>query len=417
MMRWTPDSRLQRIRARAGAAMIGIDTMNDPGPSLTPFSTNSWSPFRVMVATLVVLGVLLGAWVIVQISTVVLIVVLGLVFAAAIEPLVYRIRRAGLPRSQAIGLAYLIVFGIVGGILYFIVPQFVHQFSELNTAVPGIFQTLREQTASSSIDFIRTTGYQTVVRIESTYNGFRNSPSIAKDQAFGLASSIAGGLFIVASMLIVAFYWLTEKATAKRLVLDLFPLRRRARAHAIWDEIEFRLGGWTRGQLTLMAVIGTISGIGFFIIGVPYWLALAFLAGLTEAIPYIGPVIGGATAFLVALSDSTHKALAVAIFVFAVQQLEGNVLVPRIMKNAVGMSPLTVTIAVMIGGVLYGPIGTLLSIPLGAVAQVLVTNLTRLNDDRITSELRYMELSPISALLDDPPDDQQDHITSPAAPR
>lgn len=372
--------------------------MNDPSTPRASLSSSPWSPFRVMVATLVVLGVLLGAWVLVQISTIILIILLGLVFAAAIEPLVYRIRRAGVPRSQAIGIAYLMVFGIVGGILYFIVPQFVHQFSELNSAIPGIFRSLREQTATSDVEFVRTTGYQTVVRIQSGYDRLRNSPSIAQDQAFGLASSIAGGLFIVASMLIVAFYWLTEKATAKRIVLELFPISRRARAHAIWDEIEFRLGGWTRGQLTLMATIGAISGIGFFIIGVPYWLALAFLAGLTEAIPYIGPVIGGAAAFLVALSDSTHKALAVAIFVFAVQQLEGNFLVPRIMKNAVGMSPLTVTIAVMIGGVLYGPIGTLLSIPIGAAAQVLVMNLTRLNDDRINNELRYMELSPMPAL-------------------
>lgn len=369
--------------------------MNDPVPSIAPLSSNPWSPFRVMVATLVVLGVLLGAWVLVQISTIILIILLGLVFAAAIEPLVYRIRRSGIPRSQAIGLAYLLVFGIVGGILFFIVPQFVHQFSELNTAIPDIFRNLREQTATSNVEFVRTTGYQTVVRIESAYNRLRNSPSIAQDQAFGLASSIAGGLFIVASMLIVAFYWLTEKATAKRIVLQLFPLPRRAQAHAIWDEIEYRLGGWTRGQLTLMGIIGTLSGIGFFIIGVPYWLALALFAALTEAIPYIGPVIGGGAAFLIALSDSTHKAIAVAIFVFALQQLEGNVLVPRIMKNAVGMSPLTVTIAVLIGGVLYGPLGTLLSIPLGAAAQVLVTNLTRLNDDRINNELRYMALSPL----------------------
>lgn len=348
-----------------------------------------------MVATLVVLGVLLAAWVVVEISTIILIIVLGIVFAAAIEPLVYRIRRGGVPRAQAIGIAYLLVFGLLGGMLYLVFHEVGHQFAELNSAIPDIFLSLREQTATSGIPFVRTTGYETVIRIESAYYDLRSSPSIGKDQVFGLASSIAGGLFIVASMLIVGFYWLNEKATVKRIILGLFPLPRRARAHAIWDEIEFRLGGWTRGQLTLMGIIGTLSGIGFFIIGVPYWLALALFAALTEAIPYIGPVIGGGAAFLIALSDSTHKAIAVAIFVFAVQQLEGNVLVPRIMKNAVGMSPLTVTIAVLIGGVLYGPVGTLLSIPLGAAAQVLVTNLTRINDDRINNELRYMELSPL----------------------
>jgi len=356
---------------------------------------NPWSPFRVMVATLVVLGVLLAAWVVVEISTIILIIVLGIVFAAAIEPLVYRIRRGGVPRAQAIGIAYLLVFGLLGGMLYLVFHEVGHQLSELNSAIPDIFLSLREQTATSGIPFVRTTGYETVIRIESAYYDLRNSPSIGKDQIFGLASSIAGGLFIVASMLIVGFYWLNEKATVKRVVLGLFPLPRRARAHAIWDEIEFRLGGWTRGQLTLMGIIGTLSGIGFFLIGVPYWLALALFAALTEAIPYIGPVIGGGAAFLIALSDSTHKAIAVAIFVFALQQLEGNVLVPRIMKNAVGMSPLTVTIAVLIGGVLYGPLGTLLSIPLGAAAQVLITNLTRLNDDRINNELRYMALSPL----------------------
>ncbi|MGB3328550.1 MAG: AI-2E family transporter, partial [Thermomicrobiales bacterium] len=115
--------------------------MTETVPPVSPLSSNPWSPFRVMIATLVVLGVLLAAWVVVQISTVILIIVLGLVFAAAIEPLVYRIRRGGIPRSQAIGLAYILVFGIVGGILYFIVPQFLHQFSELNKAIPGIFQS------------------------------------------------------------------------------------------------------------------------------------------------------------------------------------------------------------------------------------------------------------------------------------
>ena len=96
------------------------------------------------------------------------------------------------------------------------------------------------------------------------------------------------------SLLIVAFYWMTERATIKRVMLGLIPLRQRARAHEIWDEIEYRIGGWTRGQLLLMFIIGISSGIAYWAMELPFWLALAIWAGITEAIPYIGPFIGGA---------------------------------------------------------------------------------------------------------------------------
>ncbi|MEJ7900634.1 MAG: AI-2E family transporter, partial [Thermomicrobiales bacterium] len=169
-----------------------------------------------------------------------------------------------------------------------------------------------------------------------------------------------------------------------------------ARAHEIWDEIEFRIGGWTRGQLVLMVIVGTFSGVAYWFIDLRFWLALAIWAGLTEAIPFIGPFIGGGTAALFALADSPEKALWVILFVVILQQLEGAVLVPRIMKNAVGMSPLTVVLAVLIGNALAGPIGSLLAIPIGAACQVLVSNLLRGRDDRIATDLSTMDIAPLS---------------------
>jgi predicted PurR-regulated permease PerM len=128
----------------------------------------------------------------------------------------------------------------------------------------------------------------------------------------------------------------------------------------------------------------------------PFWLALAIWAGLTEAIPFIGPFLGGGTAALVALTDSPEKALWVVIFAVVLQQVEGAVLVPRVMKNAVGMSPLTVVLAVLIGNALAGLMGSLLAIPIGAAIQVLVSNLLRGQDSRLSAELSTMDISPLS---------------------
>lgn len=350
-----------------------------------------------MVATLVVIGVLFGVWFVVEIRSILLLLVLGIIFGAAIEPLVYRFRRSGLSRSQATLLVYLLLFGTIGVALYFLIPQLINQVQALDRGMPDVFKHLQEQALASNSSFINRTGYQTITRIEDGYNCIRTSPNIGQNQLFDVATSAAGAAFTAISLMIIAFYWMTEKATIKRIVLALFPFSKRTRAHAIWDEIEFRLGGWTRGELTLMAVIGMISGTGYYFIGVQFWLALAILAGLMEVVPFVGPFIGGGAPVLVALADSPQKAIAVLIFVLVYQQVEQGYIVPRIMKNSVGMSPLTVVLTILVGSVLYGPVGAILAIPVGAAVQVVINNLTRLRDDRIRDELRELEITPLTA--------------------
>jgi predicted PurR-regulated permease PerM len=126
-----------------------------------------------------------------------------------------------------------------------------------------------------------------------------------------------------------------------------------------------------------MVTIGVFSAIGYFLMDLPFWLPLGIWAGLTEVIPFIGPYLAGGAAVTVALTVSLEKALLVVIFVVVLQQIEGAVLVPRVMKNAVGMSPLTVILAVLVGGAVGGPIGAILAIPVGAACQVLLHDLLK----------------------------------------
>lgn len=358
----------------------------------------STQPFllRVAIATLMIIGIAVSAWLVWQVRSILLLLGVGILFGAIIEPLVNRLRRIGLSRAQALLILYVAFFTIVGVALYYILPLLAKQITAFDDAIPAIFQNLREQALQSGSALIRQSGFRSLMQLENAWNNVRNSPNFDPDQAFSIVNSVfAFGLTSI-SMLIVTFYWTVEKLSVKRWILALFPFSHRGRVHTVWDEIEYKIGGWARGQLLLMLIIGTIFGAVFWAIDLRFWLALGILSGITEAVPYIGPIFAGAVAALVALTESPEKALMVVVIAFAVQQLEGAFLVPRIMKSSVGLTPLTVVLAVLIGNALGGPIGSIIAIPLGAAAQVLVGALLRSRDDSIADELRTLDVRPLS---------------------
>jgi predicted PurR-regulated permease PerM len=335
------------------------------------------TPTRVMINTAAALSVIGMAWLLIHVRAILLLLILGILFAAAIEPLVNRLRSRGLPRGQAILLVYVALIASIGFVLYLVLPSLVRQATRLYEDLPLILDNLRQQAIKSNNEFVRTAGQQFLNRAIRAYYTLKANPPIEGSTAIQFATSAVGVLFTTVSVMIVAFYWLTEKAIIKRIILGFFPYDRRDRAHALWDEIESRLGGWTRGQLVLCFVIGALSTIAYYLIGLDFWLALGIFAGITEIIPFIGPFIGGGAAAMIALTDSWEKAVMVAVFAIILQQLEGAFLVPRVMRNAVGMTPLTVILAVLVGGALSGPVGAIIAIPLGAAIQVLVQDLLR----------------------------------------
>lgn len=351
---------------------------------------------RVVLAAITIIGILVSAWFIWQIRSILLLLGVGILFAAIIEPLVNRLRRIGLSRGQSLLILYVAFFAVLGTALYYVLPLLAKQVSAFDDAVPAIFDNLRQQALQSGSALIRQSGFRALMQLENAWNNVRNNPDFNPDQAFSIVNSLFAFGLTAISILIVTFYWTVEKLSIKRWVLGLFPFSHRSRAHMIWDEIEYKIGGWARGQLLLMLIIGVIFGALFYAIDLRFWLALAILSGLTEAVPYIGPIFAGAVAALVALTDSPEKAITVVMLAFAVQQLEGAFLVPRIMKSSVGLTPLTVVLAVLIGNALGGPVGAIIAIPLGAAAQVIVSSLLRSRDDSIADELRTLDVQPLT---------------------
>lgn len=351
---------------------------------------------RVTIATVLVIAIVISAFFLWQVRSILLLLAIGILVGAIIDPLVNRMRRVGFSRGQALLLIYVLFFAILSAGIYYLSPLLVRQIGNFDKAIPDVLENLRNQAMASENDTIRRSGVRVIRQMETSWNSFRNDPNVDPDQAFTFVNSLFSTSLSVISMLIVTFYWTVEKVAIKRGFLGLFPFSSRPRAHAIWDEVEYRIGGWARGQLLLMLAIGVITGAVYYSIDLRFWLALAIFAGLTEVIPYIGPILGGSAAALVALTDSPQKAILVVVLVFAIQQLEGAFLVPRIMKHAVGMTPLTVVLAVLIGNQLGGPAGSIIAIPIGAAVQVIITSLLRSRDNVIDAELSTLSVQPLS---------------------
>lgn len=351
---------------------------------------------RVTIATILVIAIAVGAYFVWQVRSILLLLAIGILFGAIVDPLVNRIRRIGLSRGQALLSIYVVFFAVLGVGIYYVSPLLARQIGNFDKAIPEIFENLRNQAIVMENQTFKRSSLRVITQIESAWNGLRYDPNVNPDQAFSFVNTIFGASLSVISMLIVTFYWTVEKVAIKRGFLGLFPFGVRPRAHSIWDEVEYRIGGWARGQLLLMLSIGVISGTVYWAIDLRFWLALGIFAGLTEVIPYIGPILGGAAAAVVALTDSPQKAILVLILVFAIQQLEGAFLVPRIMKHAVGMTPLTVILAVLIGNQLGGPAGSIIAIPIGAAVQVIVSSLLRSRDNIIDAELSTLSVQPLS---------------------
>jgi predicted PurR-regulated permease PerM len=179
-------------------------------------------------------------------------------------------------------------------------------------------------------------------------------------------------VFSVVTVFLLAYYWLAERSTIKRAVLRLVPPARAGRVNATWLAVEAKLGGWVRGQLLVMLALGVMAGIAYTVLGLPNPVLLGVLAGVAEMIPLVGPFLAFLPALLVAVAVDPTKVLFLVPIAIVIQQIEGNLLIPRIMSHAVGVSPLTVILGILIGSIVYGPLGAFLAVPIAAAVQVIL---------------------------------------------
>jgi predicted PurR-regulated permease PerM len=276
-----------------------------------------------------------------------------------------------MPRGVAILLVYAGFFATVLAIALIVVPAAVGQFNDIVAGLPPLLDRAREWAAD-----LRPRGLSTSITalIDSLERSVAPPPP-GPDDVVQVGLTVAEVVVSIGTVLAIVFFWLVEHARLQRFALAFLPAHRRAGARDAWNEIENRLGLWVRGQLILMATIGGASAVALTLLGVPSALLLALVAAITEAIPIVGPVLGAIPAVLVAATVSPELALLVAGVYLVIQIVEGNVLVPMVMRNTIGLSPFLVIVSLLVGGAVAGIAGALFAVPVAAAVLVVLERL------------------------------------------
>ncbi len=320
------------------------------------------------VLAIVVLGALVQAAV-----DVLVLVFVSVLLAATLDPLVEGLRaRLPLTRVKTIALVYVSLVLVAVGTALLLVPATVSQLSSLSSRLPSLLAEADEWTASLEPAVVGTTLARLLQTLEQTF--IRSGVTGADPEAvvqFGLTAADAA--LAVLTVLTLVFFWLISRETMQRFVLSLLPHGERRAVRTAWNEIEQRLGYWLRGQLTLMAAVGAMTAAAYLLLGLENALLLGLFAGIAELIPIVGPAIGAVPALIAALvAGGPELALLVAGVYVVIQLLEGHVLVPMIMRNAVGLPPFVVIVALLIGAAVAGLIGALLAVPVAAAIAVVL---------------------------------------------
>ena len=341
-----------------------------PNGTATPFFLQPITNKQVAIGTMLVALVLLSLGLIVALRYVFLMLFLGIVVATALTPVVDRLRTFGLAQSKATLIAFTALLLIIGGIVAALAPFFVVQFVQALTDLPKFYAGFRTTVSSSNSQFLRGLGAQLP---SDPFSGLAGDNGIALgSQMTLLLPSLVSTLLFSTLVIILSYYWLYYRALAIQSIALLVPINQRAGAIELWNEIETKIGAFVRGLAILGFVIGLLSAIGYVAIGLPYGLTIAIIAGILEAIPYVGPLITVVLAGIVGMSVSQPMALMAIGIAMVIQFLENSIVVPRVMDRAVGVSPVVTLLALAVFSDLFGLLGALLAVPLAAVFQVLL---------------------------------------------
>ncbi len=221
--------------------------------------------------------------------------------------------------------------------------------------------------------------YQRIIIPESVRLEIDNAIFNIEQALTGTIGQIVNGLlsifshtFSIAIAPVLAFYILNDQEEISRRFLEILPFRWRSEFIYLWQEIDRVLMKFIRGHLTVALLVGVLTSVGLFLIGLDFPFLLGLIAGLADIIPYFGPIIGTIPALTLALLHSKKMAFSVLVVMAVVQQLESNIISPKILGSSVGLHPLTVIFVLLLGGKLYGIIGMLLAVPATAITRILI---------------------------------------------
>ncbi|MFA6382805.1 MAG: AI-2E family transporter [Parcubacteria group bacterium] len=313
--------------------------------------------------------ILIGLWFLYFIRDIVALLFISIIMVAAMDPVIYRLHRRKIPRSVGVFIVYFCLFALMGLVGSFLIPSLVSQVKEFTQKLPEIILSLENSFQGINTFF---QAQHIAVSTQSLLVDMGRWLAGSSGDVFSATVGIFSGFVAATIVLVMTFYMAVKEDGIKNFIVSITPEKHKNYAGSLVLRIQRKISRWVLGQLSLMLIVFAMDFIGLLILGIPYALILAVFAGIMEIIPYVGPIVSVIPAVIVGLTVSPFSGLMVLILFVLVQQFEGHIIIPQVMKKAVGLHPIAVILALLIGLKLGGVLGALLSIPIATAISVFV---------------------------------------------
>lgn len=382
VMEWRADLK-KREKQRLNPPVVTIEPPKEKGDHVIVHLSMT----SIAKATLVVIFLYVGMQFIYSIREILVLFFVGLLLSAALDPTIDYLEKKKIPRGFGIMFIYLVAFFVVGFFISQLVPLVAEQTLELAKHIGDLVKniTTNHQSDIPFFDKIQPLLERLLSAVDQdtiTQNiqvALQNVGEQLKNIAgntFTAIQVVFNGIFNAVLVLVLAFFMTIDEQGIEHFFVSIFPPRYEAYILAKSHAVKQGVGAWLRGQLMLCVVIGVMTYIGLLILGIPYAVTLAMIAGLFELIPYVGPFLSAIPAVLIALNISPWMALWVVIVYFIIQESENNIVVPLVMKSAVGLNPIIIFFALLVGFQFLGVLGMILAIPVATIVSIFVKDFT-----------------------------------------
>ena len=314
-----------------------------------------------------ILFVIALLWLAYLIREVVAILFFALLLVSIFEPMVTWLRQKKMPKLLAVLLIYLILLAFLALIVTLLVSPITDQAEQLSANFPQYWEKIIDH-FSNLTQFLNNYGISQPLK--SYLDSLKSALPLTTGGLFATIQDFFGNIFALFVILVITFYLLVEENATKKILHSVVPLDSLPYAYQMFNRIEKQLGLWLRGQLFLCFCIFLLVYLVLLALGVKYALILAIIAGLLEFIPYLGPAFSGFIAVVLTFSHSPLQALLVLAAYILIQSFENHILVPNVMRRAVGLNPVISILALLIGAKLGGFVGVILAIPLATAVNV-----------------------------------------------
>lgn len=320
--------------------------------------------------------ILIGFWFFYVIRDILLILFAAMVVAWAIEPLARQLARFRIPRAVTVVTVYILGISLISLVVSLLIPPLTEQMKGLAASLPSVAAHFNQWLEFPGIDQAQIVE-QTQGLLGRLGDGLANAGAGLIQRTRGVLSSFFSAIFVF----VITFYLVIEQDPVKKLCRILLPKEHVAWVNVLLDKAQKQVARWVVAQLLLGVIVGLIVGVGLWMLGIPYALVLGLIAGILEIVPVIGPVLAAVPGVIIGATQGWVLGLATLGLYWVVQQLENHILVPNIMRKAIGLNPLVTLIAVLLGARVAGIAGVILAVPAATVLGVFLSDLVSSDED------------------------------------